>query len=396
MNNRSRREFLRMSGLATAGTMLVPQFLKAFEKPFGQEGNRILIVLQLSGGNDGLNTIVPYRNDIYYQSRPKIAVRPEKVLKVSDELGFNSALEKLRSIFDQGYLSILNNVGYPNPDRSHFRSMDIWQSASGAKDYLNTGWIGRYLDANCDGMAHNAIEIDDTLSLALKGNAIKSMAMKDPEKLYRATHNPLFKEVAENQPSDSDPLVSYLYKTAAETVSSAAYLYDQIKVYKPMAEYPKTEFGSRLKTIGTLINSGVDAKVYYASLSGFDTHTNQTAQQEKLLTIYAEGVTSLLRDLEKQGNLERTLILTFSEFGRRVSENASQGTDHGTANNLFIMGKNLKQPGFFNGTPNLRNLDEGDLLYQIDFRSVYATVLKQWMGDSSKILRQDFPTLGFI
>ncbi len=136
--------------------------------------------------------------------------------------------------------------------------------------------------------------------------------MKDPEKLYRATHNPLFKEVAENQPIDSDPIVSYLYKTAAETVSSAAYLYDRIKVYKAMAEYPKMEFGSRLKTIGTLINSGVDTKVYYAALSGFDTHTNQTAQQEKLLATYAEGVTSLLQDLEKQGNLERTLILTFS------------------------------------------------------------------------------------
>ncbi len=397
MKHPSRREFLKLSGLATAGTMLIPQFLKAFENPFQSQGDRNLIVLQLSGGNDGLNTIIPYRNDMYYQARPKIAVRPARVLKISGELGFNNALEKLRSIFDQGYLSIINNVGYPNPDRSHFRSMDIWQSASSSTEYINTGWVGRYLDANCDGMEHNAIEIDDTLSLALKGTAIKSMALKDPEKLYRATHTPLFKEVAENQPSNDDLMVSYLYKTAIATVSSAAYLFDKVKVYKPMAEYPKTEFGSRLKTIGTLINAGVDTKVYYAALSGFDTHVNQAVQQERLLATYAEGVTALVKDLETSGNWGRTLIVTFSEFGRRVSENASGGTDHGTANNLFIMGKNLKQPGFLNGTPDLKDLDEGDLRYQIDFRSVYATVLSKWMGvDSQKILGENFPTLSFI
>ncbi len=142
-----------------------------------------------------MNTIIPFRNDIYYQSRPKIAVQPEKVLPITDELGFNSAFEKLRSIYDQGNMSIINNVGYPNPDRSHFRSMDIWQSAN-PKEYLNTGWIGRYLDANCDGAEHNAIEIDDTLSLALKGELIKSMALKDPAQLYNATHNPMFKSIA--------------------------------------------------------------------------------------------------------------------------------------------------------------------------------------------------------
>src|SRR5258708_24071712 len=218
MKDLSRREFFKKSTLATAGSMLVPQFLKAWENPIA-EGDKILIVLQLSGGNDGLNTIVPFRNDVYYQSRPKIAVPSEKVLKVSDELGFNASLEKLRSIYDQGYLSIINNVGYPNPDRSHFRSMDIWQSAT-PKEYLNTAWIDRYLDANCDGMEHNAIEIDDTLSLALKGDAIKSMALKDAARLYQATHNPMFKNIANDTISVcSDPMVSYLYKTAAETVS---------------------------------------------------------------------------------------------------------------------------------------------------------------------------------
>ena len=396
MEKISRRRFIQKSALASAGTMLVPQFLKAWEKPFA-EGDRILIVLQLSGGNDGLNTIIPFRNDIYFQSRPKIAVKPEKILKVSEELGFNSALEKLRSVYDQGYMSIINNVGYPNPDRSHFRSMDIWQSAS-PKEYLSTGWIGRFLDANCDGMEHNAIEIDDTLSLALKGEAIKSMALKDPVKLYKATHNTIFKTIAENQPvADADPIVSYLYKTAAETVSSADYIYNQTKTYSSASQYPNSDLGGRLKTIGTLINSGLNTRVYYAALSGFDTHVNQNGAQERLLTQYSEAVAALIQDLDSHGNLDRTMILTFSEFGRRVSENASGGTDHGTANNIFVFGKKLKQAGFFNSTPDLRSLDEGDLVYQVDFRSVYATLLNKWMNaDSSKILNEGFPLLSFV
>src|SRR5579859_4080708 len=378
MNILSRRQFLKRSALATSGTMLVPQFLKAWENPFA-EGDRVLIVLQLSGGNDGLNTIVPFRNDIYFQSRPKIAIKAEKILKVSDELGFNGALEKLQGIYDQGYLGIINNVGYPNPDRSHFRAMDIWQSAN-PKEYVRTGWVGRYLDANCDGAEHNAIEIDDTLSLALKGASIKSMALKDPVRLYKATHNPMFKNIAKDPVSaDSDPMVSYLYKTAAETVSSADYIYNLAKTYSSSAVYPDSDFANRLKMIGTLINSGVNTKVYYAALSGFDTHANQTGQQERLLKTYSEAVGALIRDLDERGNFDRVMILTFSEFGRRVSENASGGTDHGTANNIFLYGKKLKTPGFINGTPDLKQLDEGDLIYQIDFRSIYATLLNRWM-----------------
>ncbi|GHN00178.1 hypothetical protein WSM22_16670 [Cytophagales bacterium WSM2-2] len=376
--------------------MLIPQFLKAWERPL-IEGDRILVVLQLSGGNDGLNTIVPFTNDIYFQSRPKLALKPEKILKISDELGFNAALEKLRGIYDQGYMSVINNVGYPNPDRSHFRSMDIWQSAN-PKEYLNTGWVGRFLDANCDGVEHNAIEIDDTLSLALKGDQIKSMAMRDPARLYKATHSPMFKAMSENQPAHgADPIVSYLYKTAAETVSSASYIYNQTKTYSSTSQYPNTDLGGRLKTIGTLINSGVNTKIYYAALSGFDTHVNQIGQQERLLTQYADAVAALIQDLDAHGNLDRTVILTFSEFGRRVSENASGGTDHGTANNIFVFGKKLKQAGFLNSTPDLKSLDEGDLVYQVDFRSIYATLLNKWMNaDPSKILGEDFPLLNFL
>jgi uncharacterized protein (DUF1501 family) len=192
-------------------------------------------------------------------------------------------------------------------------------------------------------------------------------------------------------------MVSYLYKTAAETVSSAEYIYSKTKAYTSTSTYPNNDFANRLKMIGKLINSGVNTRVYYAALSGFDTHVNQPGQQDRLLKTYAEAVDALIQDLENQGNFEKVLILTFSEFGRRVSENASGGTDHGTANNIFLFSKKLKTQGFINGTPDLKSLDEGDLIYQVDFRSVYATVLNRWMNaNAGEILKEDFPILNFL
>lgn len=383
--------------LATSGSLLVPQFLKAFEKdPFTSHSDRILIILQLSGGNDGLNTVVPFRNDRYYQARPSLGIPSGKVLKVSDELGLNPALGKFQEVYDRGHLTVINNVGYPNPDRSHFRSMDIWQTASGSSDYLQTGWIGRYLDSNCEGCgSHTALEIDDSLSLALRGESVKGMAIKDPAKLYRATQSPFFKKVSEGH--SDEPTLDYLYKTVAETVSNAEYIYEKSKISRSTFEYPNTEFARRLKTITELIQSGIQTKVYYASLSGFDTHVRQAGQQERLLTLYSEAVSTLVQDLRASGNFDRTVIMTFSEFGRRVEENASGGTDHGTANNLFLLGGKLKTPGFFNRTPDLQKLDQGDLIYEIDFRQVYTTLLRDWLGaDDAKILSGRFEMLKLV
>lgn len=398
----TRRSFIKQSALATAGTMLLPNFLKAFEiRPeVVQESGKILVVIQLSGGNDGLNTIIPYQNDLYYQHRPTIAISKNNVLKASDSLGFHPSLTKLNELYNQGYLSVINNVGYPNPDRSHFRSMDIWHTASDATEYLNTGWVGRYLDASCNdcNVAHQAIEIDDTLSLALKGESIKGLGVKNPKKLYQILNNEFFQRVSKNIPADSsNPTLHYLYKTLAETTSSASYIYDKSKVYQSSVTYPNHEFAGQLKTVAELINSGIETKVYYVSLSGFDTHVRQQVVHERLLGIYAESVHAFISDLEKNDRFKDVMVMTFSEFGRRVAQNASNGTDHGTANNLFIMGKNLKQKGFINGTPDLSKLDEGDLIHQIDFRSVYATVLNKWLGSNDeKILKNKFELLSFV
>src|ERR1035437_397205 len=181
-----RREFLQFGSLATA-SMMLPKFLKAFEQPMMvPAGNKALVILQLGGGNDGLNTVIPVRNDIYYSSRPHLSIEKDKSLLLTDEVGLHPALSGFKDLYDDGSLGILNGVGYPNPDRSHFRSMDIWQTASPSSDYLNTGWVGRYLDAQCLGCDKptQALEIDDVLSLALKGDQIKGIALKDPRRLY--------------------------------------------------------------------------------------------------------------------------------------------------------------------------------------------------------------------
>jgi uncharacterized protein (DUF1501 family) len=402
-----RRNFIKQSALATVGSMLIPNFLKAFE--LQNLGNatfkqKILVVIQWSGGNDGLNTVVPYRNDIYYRERPRLAVPSTEILKLNDDLGFNPVLKNLKSIFDSGNLSIINNVGYPNPDRSHFRSMDIWHTASDPNEYLTTGWIGRYLDSNCQtsdcNIAHQAIEVDDTLGLALKGEKIKGLALKNPEKLYKTTQNKQVNQLTQyaSQATDHDhDNVAYLYKTLAETVSSANYIQEKNKIYKTKLPYPTSAFAQQLKTIAELISSGLETNIYYASMGGFDTHVRQKGQQERLLKTYDEAIAVFVEDLQKNNRLQDVIVMTFSEFGRRVAQNASEGTDHGTASNVFIINGNLKKAGILNENPNLQDLDEGDLKFSVDFRHIYTTLLKKHLQvDSKAILNQDFPTLAFI
>ncbi|PTT02390.1 twin-arginine translocation pathway signal [Pedobacter sp. HMWF019] len=397
-----RRDFLKNSMLTAAGTLVVPAFIKPFEALALDELTlyKNLVVVQLSGGNDGLNTVIPFGNDIYYQKRKNIAIKPQELIKLDDMQGLNPNLSALKEIYDQGWMSIINDVGYPNPDRSHFRSMDIWQTASDANQFLSTGWIGRYLDSNCQSckFPYTAIEVDDSLSLAMKGKTKKGIALKDPAALFRNTNEPFFKEMMNNDKEhlDEDNL-GYLYKTMIETSSSANYIQNTSKIYQDNFVYPSTGFASQLKTVAKFISSGLKTRVYYVSLSGFDTHVDQTPQQGRLLKQYAEGINAFLKDLKQNNKLDDTLVLTFSEFGRRVEQNASNGTDHGTANNMFLFGGKLKKQGIYNAAPNLQDLEAGDLKYQVDFRQVYGTILDKWLDvNNAQILNQRFNTLNFI
>jgi uncharacterized protein (DUF1501 family) len=395
-----RREFLQVGSLATA-SLMVPKFLKAFEtEKLVPPGNKVVVILQLSGGNDGLNTVIPCRNDIYYRSRPKLGIVKSKALSITDEVSLHPSLTTFKEAFDDGSLGILNNVGYPNPDRSHFRSMDIWHSASQSNEYLNTGWVGRYLDAQCNGCDKptQALEIDDVLSLAMKGETMKGLALKDPKRLYGTANEKFFKELNKNKIiGHEEQPVDYLYKTLSETLSSADYIFKQSMLHPSKGDYPKSELGNSLKTIASLIYSEINTKVYYLSLGSFDTHINQEMQQQRLFKEMNDAVGAFIKDLKANNRFNDVLFFTFSEFGRRVSQNASGGTDHGTANNMFFLSGGLKEKGILNSLPDLNDLDDGDLKYKVDFKNVYATVLNKWLqADDKKILGNKFSLLKFI
>lgn len=399
-----RREFLQVSSLATASLML-PKFLKAYEKgnhAFGlvPPGNKVVVVLQLSGGNDGLNTVIPVRNDIYYKERSGIGIKKDKSLVLTDEVGLNPELTAFANFYNDGSLGILNSVGYPTPDRSHFRSMDIWQTGSQSNEVWQTGWLGRYLDETCKtcDKPTQALEIDDVLSLALKGENAKGLAFKDPKRLYNTSHEQFYKTLSAAHAADHhERPVDYLYKTMSETISSADYIYQQSKLHPTKTTYPKTDLGNSLKTISSLIMSDINTKVYYVSLGSFDTHVNQQQKQGQLFKDMNEAVDAFVKDLKANNRFNDVLLMSFSEFGRRVAQNASNGTDHGTANNMFFVSGGLKEKGILNAMPNLADLQDGDLKHTVDFKSVYATVLNNWLGANDKlILGRKYDKLNFV
>jgi uncharacterized protein (DUF1501 family) len=394
-----RRDFLKQTTFAS-GMFFVPQFLKAFENnPIQPFSNKKVVIIQLKGGNDGLNTVVPFNNDIYYQQRNNIAIKQNDLFKISDEVGLHKSLKPLQNLYNKGFVSIINNVGYPNPNLSHFRSTDIWQTASDSHEYLQNGWVGRYLDYT-KGNPYNAIEVDESLSLMMKGKTQNGLAITDPNLFYKSMREPFFNNVVNsyNDPHLNEHNLGYLYNTMIDAKSSAKHIFEKSKTKNTAAAYPKNIFGKQLKTISQFINSGLETQVYYAGLSGFDTHANQAGTQERLLKVYAESMEFFVNDLEKNNAFDDVIILTFSEFGRRVKQNESKGTDHGTTNNVFVMGNNLKKKGLYNNLPNLGDLDKnGNLKYEIDFREIYATILDKWLQvDDVSILNKSFSKLSFV
>ena len=336
-----RRDFLSKTGIITAGALLVPSFLKAnmFSSQLNLTKKR-LVVIQLSGGNDGLNAVVPYGLDEYYKNRSILGIAQNELLKIDDKFGFNPKLKGLFHLQQKGWLSIINSVGYPNPNRSHFRSMDIWHTASDADEYKQTGWLGSYLDNNCQN-AYEGIEVGGSLSLSMKGKTNSGIALTDPQAFYDTIHSDFF-DALQNPTSGNNEL-NFLYKVFNDTKNSAQYIFDQYKLKTNPTEYPKGQFSKQLKQIATLIKSDIQTPVFYITLGGFDTHVNQKRTQDYLFGELDGGVTAFVNDLEQDDLLKDTTIIVFSEFGRRLKENASRGTDHGAANALFVIDKKLSK-----------------------------------------------------
>jgi uncharacterized protein (DUF1501 family) len=377
-----RRNFLKIVGTTTGGVMFLPKFLNAMPSAELMKGfaadRQVLVVIQLNGGNDGLNTFIPYDTPPYYDLRKSIAIPKDQVLKAATGgMGWNPAMRGFADIQQAGDMSVIQNVGYPNPNRSHFRSIEIWQTGSSANEYLNKGWLGRYLDATCTpDEPLGALNIDNIENPALMGSISHTLTMQDPEKFERQLK-------ALNADSDvhldENPNLDFVRKLMINSFEGS----DQIKKAleqskKQLSTYPKQGLAKNLEWVAKMVKGGLPTSVYYTGLGSFDTHSNQLNKHKNLLTELSESVKAFYDDMHTAGLKDNVTVMIFSEFGRRVKDNGS-GTDHGTAAPVFIIG-GKNQGKIIGNNPDLLNLDNGDLKHQFDFRSVYATILKQKLG----------------
>ena len=434
----TRREFLRTSMLGAAVTWTLPVFL---EKTFfaldamaanavtqtatGKDGT-ILVVLQLAGGNDGLNTVVPYADDAYHRARPRLALPDEQILTIDHHVGLNPKLAGLKSLYEEGHLAIVQGVGYPNPNRSHFRSTEIWQTASDADRNETHGWLSRYFDNCCSGADPTiGVAIGEEMPQAFAAKNSTGITFSRPEQFrwrasasntgHMSTEEIFFRQLngfdEENTPAATDgasigtlpgtsksdlSTLDFLQRTALDAQLSSDKILAIARKYKSTIPYPQGQLAASLNIIARMIAGGLTTRVYYASEGGFDTHAGQFNTHERLITELNDTIAAFVADLKQQGNFERVLLITFSEFGRRVAENANGGTDHGTAAPMFVLGGRVK-PGLFGEHPSLTDLDHGDLKFSTDFRTVYGTVLDSWLNTPSQIvLGRKFPSLAIL
>jgi uncharacterized protein (DUF1501 family) len=438
----TRRDFLRTTALGGALSWTVPAFLantfsalqadaaaSATQAVTGKDGT-ILVVLQMAGGNDGLNTVVPYANDYYHQARPRIGLPAGSILKINDQIGFNKSLAGFKNLYDVGQLSVVQGTGYPNPNRSHFRSTEIWQTASDADKVEKYGWIGRYFDNACRGADPTVgVNIGQQMPQAFSARTPTGISLNNPQNYRFMAGRPgrdgqmnadekSFRQM--NQPEDTvafaadnsggvidaihgptahtGSVMDFLERTAMDAEVSSDKIMAISKRVENQATYPSSQLASSLKLVAKLIGGGLPTRIYYVSQGGYDTHTNQVGQQDRLLQDLGDSVKAFVQDLQAQGNFQRTLVMTFSEFGRRVAENANGGTDHGAAAPMFVVGPKVRA-GLHGKYPSLapHDLVNGDLKYNVDFRSVYAGILEQWLQTRSEpILGAHFKALNLV
>jgi len=411
----TRRAFLQKGLTMVSAATTVPYFIQAsaygLTNPFdtmltssiaGKPQERILVVVQLGGGNDGLNTVIPFGDDNYYRARPNIGIRANNVLRLgeADGLGLHPNLAGLKELHDSGLLTTVQGVGYPNPNRSHFTSMDIWHTADPRQPSGN-GWIGRYFDNTCNGTPepNAAISIGREAPKAMIGQINKPVSFETAD-LFRwigkdlhETMDKPYEEInrggAEIEGVKEGTQLEFLTRTALNAQIASDQIRSAVRV-RPLIDYPRNQLGQQLQMVAAMIRAELPTRVYYVSMGGFDTHAGQVGAHANLMNQLGSAILAFTKDLKAQGNDGRVLTMTFSEFGRRVKQNASQGTDHGTAAPMFLVGP-MVRPGVLGNHPSLTDLDQGDLKFGVDFRSVYAGVLESWLKtDSRPVLKGDF------
>jgi uncharacterized protein (DUF1501 family) len=399
----TRRRFLARtlqgSSLLAVGSV-VPQFLANTALAAAPGKDTVLVVVELSGGNDGLNTVIPYADDLYHKARPTLRFTKDQVVRVDDHVGLNPAMGSFRQLLDRGQLAIVQGVGYPNPDRSHFESMDVWQSADPRRQ-VGTGWIGRSVSELQDrGGNVPVIQIGPKqLPLALQGAAGGVISLNDqqPFRLNVDSADPnrrfMRKRLIEDLTRAAGPapgdMLAFVQRRQLQTYATLDRLDEVLgEVGIRQRDNQRAFLGpnhltATLQLVARLIEKGFGTRVFYVALDGFDTHSNQAPEQARLLAELANAVTTFFGDLQRTGHDRRVLLMTFSEFGRRVQENGSRGTDHGAASCLFVAGPAVKG-GPVGAHPSLKDLDSGDLRFHTDFRRVYATLLDRWLACGSR------------
>jgi len=431
----TRRQFLRSGLIMASAAATLPAFLNrsafamqpahGLSSTPGVPDDRILVVVQLSGGNDGLNTVIPYGDPHYYKARQAIGIPEAQVLKLDTMrgIGLHPQMTGFKDLYDNGLMSVVQGVGYPNPNRSHFKSMDIWQTADTAG--TGDGWLGRYFDSECCGYGKGesgkpegvgskvvqasrqpGIAIGRSAPLAMQGQRVKPIAFES-EELFRwigedvhpALKDPYLATQNRGAPAGAgDTNAAFLMRTALDAQVSSDMIRKAVRA-KPMVSYPNSELARQLAMVASMIRANLPTRVYYVQLGGFDTHAQQGGPQGRhaqLLGQLAAATKAFYADLKAQENDTRVLTMSFSEFGRRVAQNASQGTDHGTAAPMFLFGPMIK-PGILGDHPSLTDLDDGDLKFRTDFRAVYAGILEGWLkADSKKVLEGHFAPLPVV
>jgi uncharacterized protein (DUF1501 family) len=401
----SRRQFLGRTAGASFLTLsgVAPDlFVRAADAAQqADRNNHVLVVIFLDGGNDGLNTVIPFENRLYYKNRPSLGVPKGQVIKLSDQVGLHPSMARAGELFKAGKLAVVQGVGYPQPNRSHFRSREIWHTASPAGRVPTTGWLGRVLDYQFrpDDQKLRGLALTEALPQSFQAQKLTVPVAAQFETFGdTADGSPqqkLLRRIS-STPSVPGPAASFLSRQAATTYRTAEALRQAAARYKSSVEYSGGELGGQLRRAAEVITADLGVRLLFLSQTGYDSHGQQAATQPPLLGELANGLAAFQEDLEKQRAADRVVVMVFSEFGRRVSENASQGTDHGAASVMFLTGTPVKG-GLAGSYPRLDQLDDGDLIHTVDFRSVYATLLEKWLGcRADKILGQSFPLVDLV
>ncbi len=365
--------------------------------------NRCLVLVNLNGGNDGLNCIVPHGDAQYYRLRPSLAIAQNDVLSINAQLGFNPRMRSLKGMYDKGMVAVVQGVGYPNADHSHFRSSEIWQTGVPDK-YEHTGWIGRYLDdaGLPEGDLFKGVALSQVLPEVLVANKTDVPAISNLGQYgLISDRDPMARTAFAQQARDkrlpfTSPYLAHVMEIEDHAQRTSEELPKLIAGYKAQASYPATPIGRSLALAAQIVGSNIGTKVLYVSHGSFDTHVNQVATQNNLLGQLSDALSAFYTDLAAHGNDKRVLTMTFSEFGRRVAENAARGTDHGEASPLFLIGGGVKG-GIYGKMPDLGNTNMGNVAFTTDFRSVYATVLERWLGRPSQtVLGGSFSKLAVL